>query len=243
MKIVDCKQGTEEWFNARCGRVTASSVINVLDFTKAGKPGAKRSSYLAKIVAEILTGAPNLDGYLSPAMQWGIDHEEEARRRYSVIAETMVDQVGFVIHPTIERAGASPDGLVGDDGCLEIKCPKTETHINYMLAGVIPVEYEPQMMWEMACTERAWCDFVSFDPRPGRRHEVFVKRLDRDDVRIAEITGKVLEFLYEADTIVKRLEEINPPIVEPEIVAEPVDPELYITDDDLPEWARQTETN
>jgi putative phage-type endonuclease len=238
MKIVDCKQGTSAWFQARCGRVTASEIVNVLSFLKGGLPSAKRSAYQAQIVAEILTGAPDMDGYVSPYMQRGTEMEPAARRAYVAHVETMVDQVGFVVHPTIDRAGASPDGLVGDDGCVEIKCPKTENHLSYMLAGVVPEQYEPQMMWEMACTERQWCDFVSYDPRPGRRHALFVKRLARNDERIAEITNNVLKFLAEADAIVERLNEINPPVEEPEDICEPVDPELYITDADLPDWAR-----
>ena len=241
MSIIYCEQRSEEWFQLHVGRVTASSVRDVLNFKKTGDkgPGAKRIAYMGNKVAEILTGMLRTSSPPNISMQWGIDHEDEARRAYSIAKEIMVDRVGFAIHPTIERSGASPDGLVCEDGCLEIKCPDTDTHIEYILGGVIPEDYEPQMQWEMACAERAWCDFVSFDPRLGRRHELFIKRLERNEQRIAEITDKVLEFIFEADAIIARLNEINPPIVEPERVVEPVDPELYIQDSDIPAWARE----
>ena len=233
MNIVDCKQGTEAWFNARCGRVTASEIVNVLAFLKKGGESAARAAYKAKIVAETLTGAPALDGYLSPFMQHGTEMEPFARAAYEMRTDQMVDQVGFVIHPSIERAGASPDGLCDPDGCVEIKAPKTETHIRYMLAGVVPEEYEPQMMWEMACTGRQWCDFVSVDMRLPARHQLFIKRLPRDEARIAEIEAAVLQFLGEVDEMIAAMEKLNPPVDEP--VREQPEIEDGITQDDI-DW-------
>lgn len=129
------RQLSSEWFSARSAKVTASRIVDVLDFRKDGKEGAKRAAYRAQLVAETLTGMPSLGGFLSPEMQRGNDFEEMARSDYELHSQCMVDQCGFIVHPTIERSGASPDGLIGKDGCLELKNPKTETHLRWLRAG------------------------------------------------------------------------------------------------------------
>ena len=196
-------QGSEEWHTARLGRVTASRVADVIARTKSG-PSASRANYMAELVAERLTGARG-ETFTNAAMQWGTDNEAEARMAYEFRTDATVEQVGFILHPTIDMAGASPDGLVLTDGLVEIKCPNTATHIETLLTGSIPGKYETQMLWQMACTGRAWCDFASFDPRLPEEMRLFVKRFDRDDKRISEMEEQVREFLFELDATVKRL--------------------------------------
>ena len=198
-------QRSPEWFAARCGRVTGSRVADVVAKTKTGY-GASRANYMAELVAERLTGARG-ETYTNAAMQWGTDNEPEARLAYEFRHDVTVEQVGFIAHPSIEMSGASPDGLVAADGLVEIKCPNTATHIETLLTGTVPAKYETQMLWQMACTGRAWCDFASFDPRLPEEMRLFVKRFARDDKRIAEMEEQVREFLFELDTTVRRLSE------------------------------------
>lgn len=203
---IDLVQGTDEWLAIRLGRVTASRVADVIARTKTG-PSASRANYMAELVAERLTGARG-ETFTNASMAWGTDNEAEARLAYEFRTDATVDQVGFIPHPSIEMSGASPDGLVGADGLVEIKCPNTATHIETLLTGVIPGKYETQMLWQMACTGRAWCDFASFDPRLPEEMRLFVKRFDRDDKRIAEMEEHVREFLFDLDTTVRRLSEL-----------------------------------
>ena len=201
--IYDCEQRTDEWRTLRIGKVTASRICDVLAEIKKGE-AASRRNYRADIIVEILTQLP-ADNYVSKEMQWGIDTEPFARAAYELEQDVMVSTVGFACHPLIDRFGASPDGLVGDDGLVEIKCPNTATHIEYLLAGVVPADYQPQMLTAMACTGRRWCDFVSFDPRLPSHLQLFVRRFHRDDERIAEIERKVESFLEEVDDVLARL--------------------------------------
>jgi putative phage-type endonuclease len=196
-------QRSDEWFAARLGKVTASRVADVVARTKTGY-GASRANYLAELVAERLTGV-KAEGFTNAAIQWGTDQEPEARLAYEFRTDAAIEEVGFIPHPAIEMSGASPDALVGDDGLAEIKCPNTSTHIETLLTGVIPSRYETQMLWQMACTGRAWCDFASFDPRLPEEMRLFVKRFHRDDARIAELEEEVRTFLFELDTTVRRL--------------------------------------
>jgi putative phage-type endonuclease len=188
-------QGSDEWKAIRCGKVTASRVADVIARTKAGW-GAGRANYAAELIAERLTGVP-ADSYTNAAMQWGIDHEAEAADAYAFYADSELETVAFVPHPTIIESGASPDRLVSVDGLVEIKCPNTATHIETLLGGAIPAKYATQMQWQMACTGRAWCDFVSFDPRLPEDLRLFVRRLHRDDARIADLEAEVTAFLAE----------------------------------------------
>ncbi len=197
------EQGSPEWHAQRCGRVTASRIADVMAKTKTGW-GASRANYAAQLVAERLTGTV-VDGYKNEAMEWGIATEAEARGSYEFYTDTVVSPVGFIPHPTIAMSGASPDGYIGTEGILEVKCPNTATHIETLLGQAVPSKYILQMQWQMACTGRLWGDFVSFDPRMPEEMRLFVKRVARDEGRIKEITGCVIEFLAEIDAKVEQL--------------------------------------
>lgn len=208
MKIIDFPQGSPEWLAARAGKVTASRIADVLAKIKTGE-AASRRDYRAQLVAEILTGIPQEDTYINAEMQWGLDQEPFARGAYEVANGVLVDQVGLVVHPMIERAAASPDGVVGKEGLVEIKCPKTATHLLYLLDGVVPSKYQPQMLWQMACSGAKWCDFVSFDPRLSPELQLLVVRFNRDAAVIASMEAEVIRFLAEVDELVGRLRRIG----------------------------------
>lgn len=201
--MTDFEQGSADWFAVRCGKVTASRVADVIARTKSGY-GASRANYAAQLIAERLTGEV-AESYTNAAMEWGTDQEPDARLAYEFRNDVEVQQVAFVEHPSIPMSGASPDGLVGEDGLVEIKCPNTATHLDTLLTGTIPSKYETQMLWQMQCTGRAWCDFVSFDPRLPENMRLFIKRLPRDDERIAELEAEVTAFLSEIDATVSAL--------------------------------------
>ena len=201
--LVHCEQRSAEWYALRAGKVTASRITDVLATVKNGEAAARRN-YRAQLVCEILTGLPG-ENYVSKEMQWGIDTEPFARAAYELQYDVTVDQVGFATHPEIERCGASPDGLVGAEGLVEIKCPATSTHLEYLLSGTVPLDYQPQMLTAMACTGRKWCDFVSYDPRLPQHLQLFVRRFYRDEERIAEIEARVRQFLAEVDEVLRRL--------------------------------------
>lgn len=192
------QQRSEEWFAARLGKVTASRIPDVMARTKSGY-GAGRKNYMAELLVERLTGQRE-ESYINAAMQHGIDTEDEARMAYEFSHE-LVEEVGFIDHPTIPMSGASPDGLVGEDGEVEIKCPNTATHLDTLLSKSVDRRYVLQMQWQMACTGRAWCDFVSFDPRLPERQALVVIRVARDESLIAEITREVVAFLVELDAL------------------------------------------
>lgn len=202
-------QGSPEWFASRLGKVTASRVSDVVAKTKSGW-GASRTNYMAELIAERLTGE-QADRFTNAAMQWGTDCEPDARMAYEFRTDATVIQTGFVPHPSIGMTGASPDGLVDCDGLIEIKCPNTATHIDTLLGQCVPSKYETQMQWQMACTGRAWCDFASFDPRLPESMRLFVARVPRDDVRIAELEKFVSEFLAEIDHKVSELNRLYGP--------------------------------
>lgn len=196
-------QGSHEWFEVRLGKVTASRVADVIARTKSGY-GASRKNYHADLVLERLTGAAT-ESFTSSAMQWGTDNEPDARSAYQFEKNIRVEQVGFVNHPSIAMTGASPDGLVGENGLLEIKCPNSATHLETIKSEKIPARYATQMMWQMACTQRIWCDFVSYDPRFPDEMKIFIKRLERDDQVIAELENEVLKFLQDVSKDVEAL--------------------------------------
>ena len=188
-------QRSDEWFAARLGKVTASRVADLMAKTKSG-PSASRGNYMADLIVERLTGI-RPEGFTNAAMQWGTDTEPQARAAYEFLTDASVVEDGFVLHPIISDFGASPDGLIGDLGLLEIKCPNTAAHIETLLTGEVPGKYVTQMQAQMACTGRAWCDFVSFDPRMPGDMQLFVRRVARDDAFIAQMEGEVTSFLAE----------------------------------------------
>jgi putative phage-type endonuclease len=200
-------QGTEEWFTIRIGKVTASRVADVIAKTKTGY-SASRDNYMAQLVCERLTGQKG-ESFTNAAMQHGTETEPLARAAYEALKDVLVDEVGFVPHPTIEMAGASPDGLVGDDGLLEIKCPNTATHIDTLLSQTVPGKYNTQMQFQMACTGRQWCDFVSFDNRLPEELQLFVTRVPRDEVFIRLIESEIVQFIAELDDKINKLMKVK----------------------------------
>ena len=201
------EQGTIEWFAARCGKLTASRVADIIAKTKTG-PSASRENYLAQIVCERMTGKP-AESYSNAAMAWGTEQEPFARAAYESAKDVLVQEVGFVPHPNISEAGASPDGLVGLFGLVEIKCPNTATHIQTLLDQKVPEKYNTQMQWQMACTQRQWCDFVSFDPRMAEGLQLFIKRVELDSVYIANLEKEILNFLFDVEHKITQLNKLK----------------------------------
>lgn len=197
-------QRTPEWFSERAGKVTASKIASVMAKLRNGEPGADRKNYMAQLVTERLTGLP-VETFSNAAMQWGTDTEPQARAMYELERGVTVLEEGFVRHPAIENTGASPDGLVGEDGLVEIKCPNTATHIETLRGAGIDRKYILQMHWQMICCERQWCDFVSFDPRLPIEMQMHVERVERDPALCAEIEAEVAAFLKELDETVADL--------------------------------------
>ena len=202
--MTEIVQGSPEWHALRIGKVTASRVSDVIAKTKTGW-GASRANYMAELIAERLTGEP-AEKFTNAAMAWGTEKEPDARAAYEFFRDAQVSEIAFVDHPVIGMTGASPDGLVGDHGLVEIKCPNTATHLDTLLTQAIPSKYVTQMLWQMACTGRQWCDFVSYDPHLPETMSLFVKRVDRDDREIADLEAKVAEFLGELD---RKLAQLN----------------------------------
>lgn len=191
------EQGTPEWHQLRAGKVTASRVADILAQTRTG-PSASRQNYLIELALQRSTGTIE-PSYTNAAMEWGTQTEPQARVAYEVETENFVDQVAFIDHPTIAWFGCSPDGLIGDDGLIEIKCPNSATHWEYFKAKKPPQKYVTQMQTQLCVTNRKWCDFVSFDPRMPSRSQLLVVRIERDDAFIAEMEEKVKQFLSEVE--------------------------------------------
>ena len=198
------KQRTDDWYKSRIGKVTASRILKLN--AKPAKGKALNALEL-ELLTERITGQA-VDNFTSPAMQWGIDTEPLARQAYELQCFCTVIETGFIDHPTIDMSGASPDGLVGDDGLIEIKCPNTMTHISTILSDAVPCEYIPQMQWQMACTGRKWCDFVSFDPRLTDK-PLFIKRVHRDDEKIAELEQLVINWNDKCDKLMREVKNEN----------------------------------
>lgn len=198
-------QRSPEWFAARLGKVTASRMSDMMARTKSGY-GAGRANYMAELICERLTGQ-GAERFTNAAMQWGTETEPQARAAYAFLKDAEVEETGFAIHPDIPYLGASPDGLVSADGLVEIKCPNTATHIDTLLSDAVPQKYLLQMQTQMACTGRAWCDFMSFDPRLPAELQAWIKRVDRDDAVIAEIENEARIFLAELDAKIDALTE------------------------------------
>ena len=204
------EQQTPEWFAARIGCLTASKAAAVLKRGRDGKPLKAYYDLVDEIIAERTTGVATEHAF-TRAMEWGVEHEDEARSRYEAERAVFVTETGFVKHPTIEYLGASPDGLVGDDGLLEIKCPNTTTHLRRMRAGVVPEEYVPQMLVQLICTGRKWVDFVSYDPRILGEHERFqfwTIRYEPTAEELKDTEQKCVEVLEEVEAEMARLLEM-----------------------------------
>jgi putative phage-type endonuclease len=200
------EQRTDEWFAARLGKVTASKVADVIAKTKTGY-STSRENYMTQLICERLTGKKQ-EAYSNAAMEWGTETEPFARAAYESTKNVLVDEVGIIDHPFLPMCAASPDGLVNDDGMVEIKCPNTATHFETMLSGKMPSKYMPQVQWQMACANRLWNDFVSFDPRAPEGLQLFITRIERDDKYIAELEAEVNKFLEELEKRIATLKTL-----------------------------------
>lgn len=205
--MLDLEQNSAEWRQARCGSLGASGITEALATTKGGW-GASRENIKARLIAERLTGTPQ-DGYTNAAMQWGHDQEDNAANAYSFLTGNEVQVCGLFRHPTLTGSHASPDRLVGDDGLVEIKCPNTATHIDTLKSQKVPSKYVTQIQWQLACTGRAWCDFVSYDPRLPEDLQLFVSRVNRDDAAIAKMENDVAVFLAEVEADIETLTNLR----------------------------------
>jgi putative phage-type endonuclease len=202
------EQGTQEWLELRKGKVTASRVADILAKTKTGV-SASRANYLMELAIQRVTGFIE-ESYTNAAMQWGKDNEGTARALYEAKADVFVDQVPFIDNPTIEGFGCSPDGLVGTDGLVEIKCPNSTTHWEYFKKNVPPQKYVIQMQAQMACTNTQWCDFVSYDPRMPERSQLLIVRVARDDSFINDVMiPEITTFLNEVEVEVNLMKGIK----------------------------------
>lgn len=197
------EQRSPEWFAARLGKVTASRVADLMARTKTGY-GASRANYMAELICERLTGQPT-ESYINGAMQWGIDTEEQAKAAYTFMHDAPIVDCAFYEHEGIADFGASPDGLVGDEGLIEVKCPLSATHIEFLLSQTIPGKYITQMQTQMACTSRRFCDFVSFDPRLPESMQMWIFRVYRDEAMITELEKEVTVFLAELSAKIEKL--------------------------------------
>lgn len=201
MIIEDLEQGSPEWLAMRVGIVTASRVKDVMELLKdPKKESEKRAKYRKELIWENLTGL-TFPNFVTKAMENGSYNEPFGRAEYELKFGVDVDLVGFALHPSIKKFGASPDGLVGKDGLIEIKCPGPMAHIETVLTGEIPPEYQWQMLGELVCTEREWCDYVSYDStgRMPEKQKLFVKRFYRDKERIARMEAEVIKFIGEME--------------------------------------------
>jgi putative phage-type endonuclease len=200
------EQRTDDWFAARLGKVTASRVADVIAKTKTGY-GAGRANYAADLVVERLTGQ-KASSFTNAAMEWGTEQEPNAKAAYAAKTGILVEDVGFIDHPTVAMSGASPDGFA-EEGLVEIKCPNTATHLEYIFDGKPPQKYVTQMQWQMACAGKPWCDFVSYDPRLPERLQLLVVRVPRDDDYIKMLKQEVTIFLQELDDKLNKLEKVT----------------------------------
>lgn len=200
------EQGSPEWHQSRLGKVTASRMSDVMARTKSGY-GAGRKNYMAELLCERLTGSRE-DCYINAAMQRGTDLEPMARGRYEIENDILVIETGLVDHPEIENFAASPDGLVGEDGLVEIKCPNTAQHIEFLRTGKIDDKYQKQMTAQMLCTGRKWVDFVSYDDRLPSPLDYKCKRFELDKKAASEMLSELADFLSELDGLEAEMQQL-----------------------------------
>lgn len=200
--IRDIQQGSDEWLELRLGKITASKLADVISKGRGTAPSKTRASYMLQLAAEKLTGKPE-DSFTNKYMEWGNECEPQARSMYEFDSGNDVEEVAFVEFD--EWFGVSPDGLVGDNGLLEIKCPKTTTQIERYLAGVFPTAYKAQVQGQLLATGREWCDFVSFDPRITGEASYFCIRVERDEEYINTLSAAITTFKDELLEMMEKL--------------------------------------
>ena len=203
---INLEQGSDEWKQARLGHVTASNMAEVMSKGKGTAEAVGRYKYKVRLVAERLTMTAG-ESYTNAAMQWGIEQEQFACIAYEAQKETFVDKIGFVLHPDIKWLGVSPDRIVGNEGLIEVKCPNTTTHLDYLFENKVPAEYYKQIQCQLWVTGRQWCDFVSYDPRLPKRNQLLIVRTERDEKLIAEMKTETEKFLAEVETLIIKLGE------------------------------------
>lgn len=236
-QLIGIEQESPEWVIARVGCATASRMADVMAKRRDMKEAAPRYNYRMELVIENLTGRA-ADHYVSPAMEWGIETQKEARGAYEIHMGVDTEPGGLWLHDRIYKFAASPDYLVGADGLVECKCPLSFTHLEYLVRKEIPEEYQWQMLAQMACTGRQWCDFVSFDPRLPEDLQLFVRRFDRTEQAQALIAGmelEVVQFLIEVEELVKKLGGRRINTREKPIKRIAAIPDEAITEADMPE--------
>lgn len=192
------EQGSSGWLMSRCGCLTASRMADAMAFSAKGLPLEARKKYMIELIAERMTGQMS-SRFVTSAMEWGITTEPAAKMKYEEITGSFIENCGFALHDTIEFCGASPDGLIGNDGLIEIKCPTTSTHIEWILGGEVPEKHKPQMLLQMAVTGRTWCDFMSYDPRVPEPTCVFIRRYVPTLEEIKAVEDAAIKFLEELD--------------------------------------------
>jgi predicted phage-related endonuclease len=201
-------QGTPQWVRQRIGHLTASRMNDAMDYTKAGKPSAARIQYLHEVVAERLADVAT-EHYVTKDMQHGIDSEPLAADAYAQVFGCKLATCEFTVHPKVEFFGASPDRrIVGTNGLIEIKCPRTPKFVAWKLAGVVPEEHKAQMIAQMLCTGAEFVDFVGFDPRLPEKHRLFVRRFVPTQEERDNVLGHAIQFLKEADAMFNAVVEV-----------------------------------
>lgn len=193
-------QGTGEWLKARCGKLTASRMADAMATLKNGKPAAARINLLKELIAERMTGE-SVDHYTSPEMRWGIEQEPNAKAEYEEVTGHILVPATFYDHPEIENFGATPDSLQGKDTVVEFKCPKTSTHVSWIMAGVVPEEHRPQILAQLACTRRKHAVFASYDPRISGPKRLFVREWTPEPEEIAAVESAARDFLVELERV------------------------------------------
>ena len=204
MKIITtCEQGSDEWLSMRLGKITASRVKDVLTKGRGNTPSKTSESYMMELIAEILTGQSK-PFFENDAMRWGTETEPQARSMYEVNnGFVSVEEVAFVEHN--KQIGISPDGMISDDGLLEIKCPNTTTQIKRALSDDYSADYKAQIQMQLWVTEREWCDFISFDPRLDCEAGYLQQRVFRDEEYIEEMKIKVYAFIEKMNLLIEQL--------------------------------------
>lgn len=202
-------QRTDEWFEMRRGKITASRISDVMATGRGGKPSVTRENYLIELALQRVTGVVAGDGFVNAAMQRGTELEPIARAEYEVHTGFDVEEVDFVPHPTYPNTGASPDGLVESEGMVEIKCPQPKQHLSTLRTLDVDREYMLQMQWQMECAGRQWCDFVSYNPEFPERLRLIVVRVLRNAALIGQITQAVMEAEAEIRALVAEIETMQ----------------------------------
>jgi len=202
-KWTDAPQGSDQWLLHRVGKLTGSRMADAMAFLKSGAETEARRKLKLQILAERLTGRMT-ETYQTEAMKWGIEQEPFAKAHYEEITGELITNCGFALHDTLDGWGASPDGLLGKMGLIEIKCPSTTTHLDYLTTGVVPEKYKPQMLCQLAVTERRWCQFMSYDPRLPEEWRSFVIMYAPDEEELSAVRDHAERFLSEVQTMMKR---------------------------------------